>query len=163
LPRLVAIWWISSMPGFHAGRALKTGAAARRSFAGRLSNAARASELSRKRRRGSMRYSMPPFSVLFIRKSLQTRPSVPRSGTCEFTEAWRTYHYKSEFNGRLGDLAVRPVCLQPLFANGAYTSMRMRNKSYADNSSLTTDSQVLQSPPAWASIIPPDCALVEFL
>jgi len=53
LPRLVAIWWISSVPGFHAGRALKTGAAARRSFAGRLSNAARASELSRKRRRGS--------------------------------------------------------------------------------------------------------------
>src|SRR5580698_10193243 len=73
------------------------------------------------------------------------------------------YRYKSGFNGRLGDLAVRPVCLQPLFANGAYTSMRMRNKSYADNSSLMTDSQVLQSPPAWASIIPPDCALVEFL
>src|SRR6202162_3104261 len=64
LPRLVAIWWISSMPGFHAGRVLKTGAAARRSFAGRLSNAARASELSRKRRRGSMRYSVTPFLVL---------------------------------------------------------------------------------------------------
>ena len=44
-----------------------------------------------------------------------------------------------------------------------YTPMRMRDKSYADNSSLVTDSQVLQSSPAWASIIPPDCALVEFL
>jgi hypothetical protein len=39
LPRLVAIWWISMTPGFHAGRDLKTGAAARRSSAGRLSNA----------------------------------------------------------------------------------------------------------------------------
>jgi hypothetical protein len=87
----------------------------------------------------------------------------PRIMLGKIREHWPTYHYKSGFNGRLGDLAVRPVCLQPLFANGAYTSMRMRNKSYADNSSLMTDSQVLQSPPAWASIIPPDCALVEFL
>jgi formyltetrahydrofolate deformylase len=36
----------------------------RRSFAGRLSNAARASELNKKRRRGSMRYSTTPFSAL---------------------------------------------------------------------------------------------------
>src|SRR5580698_5124984 len=44
-----------------------------------------------------------------------------------------------------------------------YTPMRMRDKSYADNSSLITDSPVLQSAPAWASIVPPDCALIEFL
>src|SRR5580704_7657368 len=44
-----------------------------------------------------------------------------------------------------------------------YTPMRMRDKSYADNSSLVTASPVLQSPPAWASIVPPDCALIEFL
>jgi NAD(P)-dependent dehydrogenase (short-subunit alcohol dehydrogenase family) len=31
-----------------------------------------------------------------------------------------------------------------------YTPMRMRDKSYADNSSLITASRVLQSPPAWA-------------
>ncbi len=74
-----------------------------------------------------------------------------------------TYHYKSRFDGRFSDLAVRPRYLRPLFTNDAYTPMRMRNKSYADNSSLITDSPVLQSPPAWASIVPPDCALVEFL
>jgi len=28
-------------------------------------------------------------------------------------EHWPTYHYKSGFNGRFGDLAVRPVCLHP--------------------------------------------------
>ena len=33
-----------------------------------------------------------------------------------------------------------------------YTPMRMRDKSYADNSSLITDSPVLQSPPTWALI-----------
>ena len=80
-----------------------------------------------------------------------------------FPDAMPTYHYKSGFDARLGDLAVRPSCLRPLSVNDASTPMRMRDKTYADNSSLITDSQVLQSPPAWASIIPPDCALVEFL
>src|SRR3984957_21089771 len=89
------------------------------------------------------------------------RPESMPSG--EITSYKPTYHYKSRFDGRFGDLAVRPTCLRPLFTNDAYTPMRMRDKSYADNSSLITDSPVLQSPPAWALIVPPDCALIEFL
>ena len=85
------------------------------------------------------------------------------SSMFEMTSLKPTYHYKSRFDGRFGDLAVRPTCLRPLFRNDAYTPMRMRDKSYADNSSLITASPVLQSPPAWASIVPPDCALIEFL
>src|SRR5580704_8606678 len=91
---------------------------------------------------------------------------VPRNAhlvSVSFTDEKPTYHYKSRFDGRFGDLAVKPTCLRPLFANDAYTPMRMRDKSYADNSSLIMDSPVLQSPPAWASIVPPDCALIDLL
>src|SRR5258708_21881519 len=88
---------------------------------------------------------------------------LPVPSRLEISSYKPAHHYNCRVDGRLGDLAVRPTCLRPLFANDAYTPMRMRDKSNADNSSLITDSPVLQSPPAWASIMPPDCALIESL